>query len=534
MINPRKRSAASVSHLSGWRPTALSTVVVSGVFSLTSCSSIRPKPIGDQEVLALSKAGAELARKDIEPITSALSLEEALARALKYNLNQRAQLMEQAIALNIWQAGKFDMLPRALATAGYRYRNRDLITRSEDSVTGRPSLANPYISSERTYETADLGFSWSVIDFTVGYYNAKQNADRVLIAAEHRRKAIHLLTRDVTMAFWRMVSAQRLVGEVRSTISTAESALTDAAQANSEGLRSPADNLRYQRQLLENIRLLSTIEKEFSVSRITLATLINAPLNQEFSVLEPQEKPSVQILDIPSAEMEEVALLQNADFKEQIYNQRIAAHEVRKSIAKLFPNLSFSDTLRYSSDSFLINKSWNEAGILLSQNLTGLLSLPATRRMTKAGVSLAEQRRIAVQMALLAQVHIARRELASTHQQLELADRIWNLDQGINRLTVNREDAQADSRLAKVSSETAAIVSMLRRYQALAEFNSAAGALQATLGMQIDAISVNDLSLQELTKAIAGWEQSWRSGKLSRPVLGASTLNGQTHLSTAE
>jgi outer membrane protein TolC len=503
-----------------WRTAVLGSAAVASLFTAASCSTISPHPAASEEVAALNKAGIELARKSVEPITGPLSLEEALARALKYNLNQRAQLMEQAIALNQWQAGKFDLLPRALASAGYHSRDEDLVTRSQDSVTGQPSLAHPYISSERQYETADLGFSWSVIDFTVAYYNARQNSDRVLIAAEHRRKAIHTLTRDVTVAFWRMASAQRLVEEVKRTISVAEGALKDAAQANSEGLRSPVENLRYQRQLLENIRLLSTIEKDFSVSRLTLATLINAPVNQDFSVVEPQAQPNVRILDVPSEQMEEVALGRNADLKEQIYNQRIAVQEVRKSLAKLLPNLTFSDTLRYSSDSFLINKSWNEAGILLSQNITGLLSIPATKRMAKAGVSLAEQRRVAVQMALLAQVQVARLELNSAHQQLELADRIWNLDKGITQLTANREDAQADSKLAKVSADTSSIVSMLRRYQALAEFNAAAGTLQATLGMQIDVASVNDLSLRDLTAAIGAWEQAWQSGKIPGPSQG--------------
>ena len=478
--------------------------------------------MGDDEVRALSAAGAALARQDVEPITRPVSLAEAVARALKYNLSQRAQLMEEAIALNVWDAGRFDLLPRALASAGYHYRNRDLITRSQDSVTGQPSLANPYISSDRVYETADLGFSWSVIDFTVGYYNARQNADRILIAAEHRRKAMHTLSRDVTIAFWRMASAQRLVDEVRRTIITAESALADAAQAQSEGLRAPLDNVRYQRQLLENIRLLSSIEKDFSVARLTLARLINAPIGAEFSVVEPATSPNVRILEVPSAQMEEIALLQNTDFKEQIYQGRIAAHEVRKSLAKVLPNLSFSDTLRHSTDSYLINKSWNEAGLLLSQNLTGLLAAPANRRMAKAGVKLTEQRRIAVQMALLAQVHIARLELASTHHQLALSDRIWTLDQDLTRLTANREAAEVDGKLTRVSADTAAIVSMLRRYQALAEFNAAAGALQATLGLQIDVGSVNELSLQELTDAIGAWEQTWQTGQL--PVASALGL----------
>jgi hypothetical protein len=120
-------------------------------------------------------------------------------------------------------------------------------------------------------------------------------------------------------------------------------------------------------------------------------------------------------------------------------------------------------------------------------------------------------------MALVAQVHIARLELASAHQQLQFADRIWNLDQEITRVAANRESADADSKLSKVSADTAAIVSMLRRYQALADFNAAAGALQSTLGMQIDIGSVNDLSLPDLTRAISSWQHAWQEGQLSKP-----------------
>ncbi|HEY9154977.1 MAG TPA: TolC family protein [Opitutaceae bacterium] len=505
----RKKSLSS-------QPTLLakSTVIclTAAAMGLAGCTAIAPKPFSNDELRSMQTQANDLAFKDVAPITHPISLEEALARAFKYNLNQRAQMMEEAIALNVWDAGRYDLLPRALATAGYHSRNSDLITRSQDSVTGQPSLAHPYISSDRTYESTDLGFSWSVLDFTVGYFNAKQNADRALIALEHRRKAMHTLGRDVTVAFWRMASAQRLVEDVKHTISSAESALNDAAQA--QGLRSPADSLRYQRQLVENLRLLSSIEKEFSSARLTLATLINAPVGQDFIIVEPEAKAHAHILDVSVEHMEEAALLQNADLKEQAYNERIALQEVHKSIAKLLPNLSFDDTLRHSTDSFLINKNWNEAGILLSQNLSSLLSAPANMHMAKAGVDLAKERRIAAQMALIAQVRIARLEVFAAYQQLEYADRIWALDDRLDKLTADREEAQADSRLAKISADTSAIVSRLRRYQALADYEAAVGALQSTLGLQINLGSVNDLSLEDLIKAIGEWEHSWDAGQL--------------------
>jgi len=59
--------------------------------------------------------------------------------------------MEEALAMNQLDTANLDMLPRLVANAGYTWRDQDLITRSVDSVTGLPSLANPYISSERSH-----------------------------------------------------------------------------------------------------------------------------------------------------------------------------------------------------------------------------------------------------------------------------------------------------------------------------------------------------------------------------------------------
>lgn len=486
-----------------------------------------PKSATRDEILVSSQAARLAAQDGVEPISRPITLEEAMARAIKYNLHERSRRLEQAIAFNVWDASNFDLLPRVLASAGYRARNNDLTTRSRDSVTGLPSLANPYISSERDYALYDLGLSWSVLDFSVSYFTAKQNANRLLIASEQRRKAMHALQRDVAIAFWRMASAQRLLNDVRQTVAVAEAALVDSAKATAEGLSNPTDSLRYQRQMLENIRLLSTIEKDFATARSTLANLINAPFGSDFTVVEPADTPNVAILDIPVEQMEEVAILHNADLKEQFYNVRIARDEVRKTMAKLLPNLSLNVDLKHNTDSFLINNSWREAGFFLSQNLTSLVSMPAHLRLSRGGVALAQQRAIALQMALTAQVHIARLELASTYRQLRLADRIWEIDQSIQRDAANRADAQTESMLTKVAADTANIVSMLRRYQALAEFNVALSTLQATLGMEIDLASVDEQNVEQLTDAIRTWRASWQAGALPpspEPVIDYSEL----------
>lgn len=476
-----------------------------------------PRPFTSEQLQQQAQADRVAAQRDVEPITGPISLEEAIARALKYNLDRRSRLMEEALALNQWDVGNYDMLPKLVASVGYRDRSEYATTRAVDSVTGAPSLANPFISSDKQHGLGDLGLTWSMLDFGLSYYTAKQNADRVLIAAERRRKAMHTLVQDVRSAFWRTASAQKLRDSVADASKLAEGALVDARQAEAERLRSPLDSLRYQRQVLENLRLLEAIDQELSTARVELAALINAPLGVDLKVIEPSETLGRGILDLPVQDMEAVALAQNGDLREQNYNARIASEETHKTILRLFPNLSFNYDLRYDSDKYLVNNRWNEAGVQLSFNLFNLFSAPSQYRMAEAGIALADQRRVATQMAVLAQLHIARLQYASALQQFQRSDAIWEVDDRIGKQVANRADAQTQSKLDTVANNTATILSLLRRYQALAQAHAAAGKLQATLGIEPEIGSVQDLSLAQLQTGIAESIKRWNEGQLDLP-----------------
>ncbi|UIN22626.1 TolC family protein [Herbaspirillum frisingense] len=476
---------------------------------LTGCGSVGMKPFSQDELAIQTAADRAAAQEGVAPIAGPLTMDEAVARALKYNLDRRVKMMEEAVALDQLDAASWDMLPRMMAQAGYSKRNKDLITRSVDSVTGQPSLANPYISSERSHETYDLGLTWNLLDFGLSYITAKQQADRVLIAAERRRKAMHTLVQDVRTAFWRTASAQKLHDQVKQVITVAEDALTDARKAETERVRSPLDALRYQRQLLENLRLLESIEQELASGRIELAQLINAPLGQAFQVQEPDDKADAVLLDMPVQRMEELALTHNADIREQHYASRIAVEETKRTMLRLFPNLSFNYTLRHDSDRYLINNSWNDTGLALSYNVFNLLSAPSQKRLAEAGVKLADQRRIATQMTVLTQVHLSRLQYQTAYHQFQRADQIWQADSKIADHMKNRQMAETQSKLEQVSNSTVAILSLLRRYQSLSQLQNVSGRLQATMGLEPEIGSVSELSLETLTRQVNASMQGW-------------------------
>jgi outer membrane protein TolC len=502
-----------------FKPLALAAAVM----ALSACSALAPVPLTAQELAPANQADQQAMRKDVDAISGPLSMDEAIARALKYNLDRRAKMMEEALALNQLDVTQFDMLPKLVAQAGYSTRNNDRI--SQSSTEGGQLVENRFISQERSHNLAELGFTWNLLDFGLGHYNTKQQANRVLIAAEKRRKAMHVLMQDVRTAYWRAASAQKLRVDVEKTIALAEDALNDSRKAEAERVRNPLDALRYQRQLLENLRLLEAIDQELSSAQVELASLINAPVGQAIQIAETDIKNvDAGVLKVTVQAMEEAALAQNADLREQHYNARIARDETRKTLVRLFPNVSFSYGIKYDSDSYLVNNNWNEAGLQLSFNLFNVLTGPTQIKLAEAGVALADQRRMATQMAVLTQVHLARLQLLNARNQFDRADAIYATDVKIAEHVRNREIAQAQSKLDSVSNATAAILSLLRRYQALAQVQSAENRLLASMGLEPKIGSTGELSLAQLTAQLKSNGTLWTELQNAKPQIQPNTL----------
>lgn len=491
--------------------TALCALALTTV--LPGCGALLPKSLTPDELSTQSNADRVAAQTDVPAIAGRLTLEEAIARALKYNLELRTRLMEQAVARGQYDLSKYDLLPKLLADAQYDSRSEDRTTRSKDSVTGEPSLANPSIFSDREHTLGSLSLSWNLLDFGLSYYTAQQNANKLLIAGEHRRKAMHGLVQDVRTAFWRAAAAQKLRNEVRAALAAAESALNDAGKAEHEGVRNPLDSLRYQRQLLENLRLLEAIDQELSSAQVELANLINAPLMASIDIAEPGEFVNRGLLDASSEQLEALALMGNADLREQHYNARNAAIETRRTLAKMFPNLNLSYGYVHDNDSYLIHHGWQQAGAALSYNLMNAASIPAQRRYAQAGVALADQRRVATQMAVLAQVHLARLQYVHSCHQYERSHAIWQVDSRIAAQIDNQAQIGKQSALDSIANRTTSILSLLRRYQAAAQANAADSKLQASLGLEPQLPDIEATPLPELINVVRASLEEWQQGK---------------------
>jgi outer membrane protein TolC len=177
----------------------------------------------------------------------------------------------------------------------------------------------------------------------------------------------------------------------------------------------------------------------------------------------------------------------------------------------MFPNLSFNYGAKYDTDRYLLSNNWNEAGVQLSFNLMNLFTGATQMKMAEAGVAVADQRRVAAQMSVLTQVHLSRLQVINARSQYDRADAIYDADTQIAEVMRNRQMVQAQSKLDVVSTETASILSLLRRYQALAQVQVAENRVLATLGLEPQIGSTNELSLKELTEQVGQSKAVWQT-----------------------
>lgn len=155
-----------------------------------------------------------------------------------------------------------------------------------------------------------------------------------------------------------------------------------------------------------------------------------------------------------------------------------------------------------------------------------LTSAPTAIKLADQNKDLAQQKRMMVQMAVISQVYLAKMGLESSLQLYRRSADIDQVDSKISKMTADKEKEGAASQAEKVAADASAIISKLRKYQALSQLFAASGKMQATAGLEPDINSLHETTLQDLTGVIKSSFDRWNSGKL--PPLTVATAPDQT------
>ncbi|WP_247894589.1 TolC family protein [Azospirillum sp. B510] len=496
------------------RRRPLSSVVPAAVLAaslLSAGCSITPEPLTAEENLARVRKDLGVVLTPQEPLTKAVSMDEAMARAIKYNLDERVKLMEMAVASDQLDLSRYDMLPRVVAAAGYVGRNNDAGSESLNLATGRRT-GESTTATDKHRRTGDLAFTWNILDFGVSYLRARQNANLVLIANERRRRVVQGIMQDVRTAYWRAVAAERLLRRLEPLEKRVEGARRDARTLEALRLQAPLQALNYTRTLVETLRQLQSLRRELVASKAQLGALMGLPPGEPFEIELPQASvmQTPPKLEIAVEALETYALLNRPELLEESYNQRISADETWRSLLKLLPGIDVNAALRYDSNSFLLNQRWADYGARISWNLINLVSAPATKSYAEAQEELVDFRRQALSMAVLSQVHVAVLQFRELKQEFALTAEQADLDTRIRSQYMNVGEAGQGGELGVIQSEVAALLSDLRRDLVLADLHNAYARVMVSAGVDPLPETIPADDLPSLTRAVATGLSSWQ------------------------
>lgn len=482
--------------------------LLSALSAITGCSVI-PVPLDEA---ARERVAAEAEAKLFagqEPLNRPVSLYEATARSLKYQMDYRVRMMEQAVSVGQLDVGKFDMLPKLTANAGYS-------TRSNDSFgfgfsPNGTVATNPSASQERTRETSGISFTWSLLDFGLSYFRAQQLADQSLIAEERRRKAMQNLVQDVRLAWWKSEAAQRLLPQIDELLEEVDLAIEKSRVIESRKLLPPMQTASLRRGLLDLEQQISLRRQDLAQSRVELAALLNVPPGTQVQIEPPVRFPAATLeLKTRMETLEAAALRNRPEVGEETYKTRVNDSEARRSVLALFPNLNLDVSNNYDSNRFLVNNAWTSIGANVAFNLVKVFSLPAVNRSAEAQKKLDEARRLAMGMAVMTQTRIAAVRYTLLAHEFGVWDQATKDDEQIVGYLASSADVGVDTEFELIRAKARYLVSKINRDITYANLEAALGKIYNSIGLDALPAEVEsheaDALAGQLQSRIVGWE----------------------------
>lgn len=414
---------------------------------LGGCASVTPVPLKEAEIKTAVTSSVERVAANQEAISAPINLYEAMARALKYNLDYRVELMSQALRLSEFELARYDMLPQLVANAGYSSRNSYAGSSSMSLLSGRESL-EPSTSSEKSIFTSDLTLSWDILDFGLSYVRAQQKADEALGTMEQRRKVANRIVEDVRTAYWRAVSAERLLSKMKELETTVKGALEESRALEKRGGTSPLAALTFQRELVQIRAELQRLQRDLVVSKRQLGALMNVPPEQDFQLVLPPRQSTAMGIDMTPGDMLNSALYNRPELREVRYRARVNRREIDAALLKTLPNLKAFAGVNYDSNSYLYKQDWVGVGARASWNLINVFRYPMAKQAVQNQQALIDQRELALTMAVMTEVYVSRTRYGHLSAELETAGERLDIQ---NRIL---EKIRAGSRAGSVSQQT--------------------------------------------------------------------------------
>ena len=482
------------------------TGICAAVILSTGCS-ITPEPLTLSDLRAAKTTRLAALTLDQEPVTQSISLYEAMARAIKYNLDFKVEQFEEALRVSELSLSRLEQLPDLVASAGFSNRDSYNSSRSASLLDGggvSELSQTPTTSSERNVTDTSIRLSWDILDFGLSYVRAKQSADQVLIANERKRAVINRVIANVRTAYWRAVSSERLVNRLRFFEADITKALDSSERSYQERQTAPLAALTYQRELLEIKQQIQSLETEMSIAKMQLAALMNIDAGTDYTLQLPDRAAIPLEMRLDSEKLIDIALMDRPELREISYEQRINKKQANIALLEVLPNLSLFGGFSNNSNDFLYNNNWAFWGAQTSWNIIDAFKYPAKKRQVVVNGEFLDQRALALTMAVITQVHVSVSQFEFARRNLDTNRKFTDVNNNILDQIIAGHNSKNVSYQTFVRENMNNIVAEAQYDVAYAEFQNSFADIYTSIGQPVyGQVDITEMSVQELADHLA-------------------------------
>ena len=411
-----------------------------------------------------------------------LTVDDAIAIAVTHNLDSRVKTLEELVAQGKADLSIFAMLPEMAAKAGLSRRGPRKATTSKDLVDG--TTGNYSTSDDVISRTGDLTATWNLMDFGIALLRSDQEEDRVKVANEKRRRALHMLAQDVQAAYWKAVINDYAERKYNALELRLMRSVRDAEEAERTKVGDPMQMLGHQRAIVDTMRQIAEMQRQTATARADLAGLMGVQ-SVAFTLAELDDGAPLAVdpitLDVEA--MQRTALDNRPEIRTEDAQFRIDVDDIYSELLKSIPGIGPFLGGHYDANSYLKYNAWADAGVQVAWNLVDALSAPKRIDQAKGVAEVTRARRLAMGMAVVTQVRVADIQYRHALKEYRLTEQMATIDRRITSLAGKSKEAGSGSAMEEIKAQASAMLSTMRRFILFSDVQAAKARLNAAMGI---------------------------------------------------
>jgi len=378
------------------------------------------------------------ANSTAKPFSGKLSLKEAIARGLEYNLGAVGLSIAMRQAHGQEMVARGALMPNLNSTLTETVQQTDLQAAGFRFTSPFPGFRIPSIVGPFNYFDLRARLTQTVADFTA--LNNYRSAKETLKADQfYSQDSKDLVVLAVGGAYLQVIAARARVESAKAQLDTANALYQQTTQQKSVGLVAQIDVNKNEVQMLTQKQRLSSLENDLAKQKINLARLTGLPPNDHYDLTDALPYAAAPVLGEEDAVQQ--ALAQRPDVKAADAQIRAAERTLAAAKSERLPTLSVS------ADYGVIGVNPSQSHGTFST--AGTLTVPIWRGgrtegdIEQANAALAQRRaeREDLRSRVEGDVRNAYLDLQAAASQVEVAQR--NLDVTRETLTLTRQRLDA-------------------------------------------------------------------------------------------